>query len=153
MGPAGLIVGLLMNLIWIIPAIVIVVRYYQSLHYEIHEDEVIMHVGVITKTVKHVPFRTITNLKVKRGPFDRLFGLGTVDIQTAGKSGENGAEESLVGLSDVREVYNQITSKLRSIKQLEIYSQNDDKSIIEHKFRIETIELLQQIRNLIDRKI
>lgn len=116
MGPTGLIIGLLLNILWILPSIMLINRYYHSLHYELHEDEVIMHVGVITKTVKHVPFRTVTNIKVKRGPFDRIFGLGTIDIQTAGRSGESGAEESLVGLIDVRTVYKHIAAELRRFK-------------------------------------
>lgn len=64
-----------------------------------------MHVGVFTRSVKHVPFRAITNLKVRRGLLDRMFGLGTVDIQTAGMSGQSGAEESLIGLGAFKEVY------------------------------------------------
>lgn len=153
MSTIGLFVGLTINLVWIIPSIVLINRYYQSLHYEIHEDEVIMHVGVITKTVKHVPIRTITNLKVKRGPFDRLFNLGTIDIQTAGRSGENGAEESLVGLSDVREVYNKITSKLRMVRTRNATSGDDDNGFPEGYFLAEMIELLQQIRTLLDNKL
>lgn len=118
LGPAssvlGLILGLSLNLIWILPAFILINRYYHSLHYEIHEDEVIMHIGVITKTMKHVPYRTIINIKVKRGPFDRLFGLGTIDIQTAGRNRDGDAEESLEGLSNFKEVYNQLASAIRN---------------------------------------
>lgn len=116
MGSTGSLLGVLLNLIWILPAIVLINRYYHSLHYEIHEDEVIMHVGVITKTMKHVPFRTVTNIKVKRGPFDRLFSLGTIDIQTAGRSGESAAEESLVGLRNYRDVYDHVAQSLRNFR-------------------------------------
>ncbi len=43
--------------------------------------------GVITVTKKHVPFRTITNVKSRVGIFDRGFGIGAVKIETAGESG------------------------------------------------------------------
>lgn len=114
-GTPALILALTLNLIWILPTFMLIHRYYHSLHYEIHENEVIMHVGVITKTMKHVPFRTVTNIKVKRGPFDRLFGLGSIDMQTAGGNKDGGAEESLEGLSNFKEVYNQLALAIRNL--------------------------------------
>lgn len=111
----GLILAITSNLIWILPTYLLLNSRYHSLHYEIHEDEVIMHAGVITKTMKHVPFRNITFIRVKRDPLDRFFGLGTIDIQTAGRSGEGNAEESLTGLSNFREVYDQLASAIRNL--------------------------------------
>lgn len=90
--------------------------YYRSIRYELHEDEVVVIVGIITKSVKHVPFRTVTNLKVARGPFDRLFGLGSLAIQTAGMSGTTGAEENLQGLTDVQDVYERVARELRRFR-------------------------------------
>jgi membrane protein YdbS with pleckstrin-like domain len=109
----GFIVAVLINLAWLIPALLIIPPYYRNLQYEIHDDEVIVRAGVITKTVKHVPFRTVTYLEVKQGPFDRLFGIGTLNIQTAGMSGQSGAEESLRGLANFQEVYDQVAAVLR----------------------------------------
>jgi membrane protein YdbS with pleckstrin-like domain len=40
--------------------------------------------GIVNITKKHVPFRTIVNVRTRRGVFDRLFGIGTVLIETAG---------------------------------------------------------------------
>ena len=76
---------------WVI-AMLITVPYYRSLRYEIQDDEVIVKVGIITHSVKHVPYRTVTNITVKRDIFDRwFFNLGTLTIQTAGMSGQTGA--------------------------------------------------------------
>lgn len=108
---------LIADLVWWIPAILLVGLYYRSLSYEIQDDEVIVRVGIVTKSVKHVPYRTVTNLKVNRGILDRyLFNLGSLNIQTAGMSGTTGAEESLVGLSNVQEVYDHVAGKLRSFR-------------------------------------
>jgi membrane protein YdbS with pleckstrin-like domain len=109
----GLLVGLLVNIPWMAPALLLIGPYYRTLQYEIHEDEVIVRAGIITKSVKHVPFRTVTNLKVVRGPFDRIFGLGTLNIQTAGMSGQQGAEESLIGLPDVSAIYERVATAMR----------------------------------------
>jgi len=48
--------------------------------------EIYVKKGIIQITQKHVPFRTITYVKTRRGVFDRLFGIGTIQIETAAKS-------------------------------------------------------------------
>lgn len=112
----GLLIALGANLLWFVPGIFLLYPYYRSLQYEIYPDEVIVRAGIITKSVKHVPYRTVTNIETKRGPFDRLFGLGSLNIQTAGASGDSGPEEKLVGLPDVEAVYNRIAGVLRQFR-------------------------------------
>jgi len=112
----GAIVALVVNLLWLVPTLLIIPPYYRSLLYEIHDDEVIVRAGVITKSVKHVPFRTVTNLKVVQGPFDRLLGIGNLNIQTAGMSGQSGVEEKMAGLPNFQEVYEQVATALRRFR-------------------------------------
>lgn len=125
-GSKGLRIGFLVNLIWLVPSLAIIPSYYRSLRYEIRRDEVIVKAGVITKSVKHVPFRTVTNLKTKQDPLDRLFGLGTLNIQTAGMSGQSGAEESLVGLPIFEDVYDQVAGALRRFRGSMAPTQTED---------------------------
>jgi uncharacterized membrane protein YdbT with pleckstrin-like domain len=102
--------------VWIL-ALLLATPYYHSLSYEIQDDEVIVHVGVVTHSVKHVPYRTVTNITVRRDILDRwFFGLGSLHIQTAGMSGQSGAEEKLVGLSNVQEVYDLVVAELRRFR-------------------------------------
>ena len=118
-GSGGIFAGVFLGiavLFWIV-SVSLTGPYYRSLRYEIHDDEIIVHVGIITKSVKHVPFRTVTNIKINRGLLDRfVFNLGTLNIQTAGMSGSTGAEESLVGLADVQEIYEAVAVKLRKFR-------------------------------------
>jgi uncharacterized membrane protein YdbT with pleckstrin-like domain len=114
---AGLIISTLFSvptfLFWVI-AMALTVPYFRSLRYEILDEEVIVHVGVITHSVKHVPFRTVTNITVKRDIFDRwFFNLGSLYIQTAGMSGKSGVEEKLEGIENVQEVYDIVATALR----------------------------------------
>jgi len=103
-------------LYWLL-AIAVILPYFRSLSYEIHEDEVIVHVGILTHSVKHVPYRTVTNITVSRDIFDRwFFNLGTLQIQTAGMSGQSGAEEKLVGLENVQEIYEMVVTELRRFR-------------------------------------
>jgi uncharacterized membrane protein YdbT with pleckstrin-like domain len=106
-----------LNAAWWLVGMILAGPYYRSLRYEILDDEVKVHVGIWTKSVKHVPFRTVTNIATKRDIFDRgLFSIGTLNIQTAGMSGKKGAEESLVGLQDVHDVYEIVAGELRRFR-------------------------------------
>ena len=106
-----------LDLLWWLPAMILVGPYYRSLHYEIHEDEVIVHVGIWTQSIKHVPYRTVTNLTIKRDILDRQFNLGTLEIQTAGLSDSTGrAEQSLVGLVDAQTAHERLAVHLRRFR-------------------------------------
>jgi uncharacterized membrane protein YdbT with pleckstrin-like domain len=108
--------ALIEAVIWIL-ALALIYPYYRSLSYEIQDDEVIVRVGVIDLSVKHVPYRTVTNITVRRDILDRwFFGLGSLHIQTAGMSGQSGAEEKLVGLPNVQEVYELVVAELRRFR-------------------------------------
>jgi uncharacterized membrane protein YdbT with pleckstrin-like domain len=118
-GDVALIIGIITvaDFLWWLPALVLAGAYYRSLGYEVRDDEVIVHVGVWTKSVKHVPYRTVTNIQINRDIFDRwLFNIGSLNIQTAGMSGTTGAEESLVGLPNVQEVYELVAGELRRFR-------------------------------------
>jgi uncharacterized membrane protein YdbT with pleckstrin-like domain len=102
-----------LDILWWVPAMLLAAPYYRSLRYEIEDDQAIVRGGIWTRSVKHVPYRTVTNITVKRDVIDRLLGLGTLDIQTAGMSGSSGsAEQSLVGLEDAQQVYELVASAL-----------------------------------------
>jgi uncharacterized membrane protein YdbT with pleckstrin-like domain len=113
---ALLFVNIVLNGLWWLIALILIGPYYHSLRYEVQDDEVVVNAGIWTKSVKHVPYRTVTNLEVKRDVVDRWLGIGTLNIQTAGMSGQTGAEERLVGLSNVQEVYASVAEELRRFR-------------------------------------
>jgi membrane protein YdbS with pleckstrin-like domain len=118
--------GAVIFLCWLV-GMILTGPYYRSLRYEVMADEVIVRAGIITKSVKHVPYRTVTNITIQRGPMDRwLFNLGTLNIQTAGMSGTTGAEESLVGLPDVGTVYDIVATELRRFRGSQAPTAADD---------------------------
>ena len=109
-------VTVVLNGLWWVVALILIGPYYRSLRYEVQDDEVVVNAGIWTKSVKHVPYRTVTNMQVKRDVVDRWLGIGTLNIQTAGMSGQTGAEERLVGLSNVQEVYESVAAELRRFR-------------------------------------
>ncbi len=112
------------NLIWLIPALIILPIYVNSIEYSVISEsgetmpEIYVKKGILTITRKHVPFRTITNIASKIGPFDRFFGVGNVSIETAGYSGANqqGPEEKLEGIIFHEEVRDFILRELRKFR-------------------------------------
>ena len=113
------------NLIWFVPALVAIPPYVRSIEYSVKSEsgdtmpEIYSKRGIITITRKHVPFRTITNISSRAGPFDRLFKIGSVHIETAGYSGasQKGPEEKISGIIFYEEVRDFILKELRKFKE------------------------------------
>ena len=114
-----------LNLGWLITALVFIPIYLNSFEYSVRAEsgeasaEVYVKKGIVTKTEKHVPFRTITNISSKTGPLDRLFGIGSVEIETAGYSGiaQEGPEEKIQGITFFEELRDFILLELRRYKE------------------------------------
>lgn len=111
------------NLIWLIPAWVLTPIYVGRIEYSVIAEsgetmpEVYVRKGIISITRKHVPFRTITNISTTAGPFDRLFGIGNINIETAGYSGQkSGPEEKLEGFEFYEELRDFILQELRKFR-------------------------------------
>jgi len=115
---------IVLNLIWLIPALIIQPFYVNSIEYSVKAEsgetmpEIYVKRGIVTVTRKHVPFRTITNIASNAGPFARLFGIGSVHIETAGFSGasQTGPEEKLEGIVFYEEVRDFILNELRKFR-------------------------------------
>jgi membrane protein YdbS with pleckstrin-like domain len=111
------------NLVWLIPAWILTPLYVGRIEYSVIAEsgetmpEVYVRKGIISITRKHVPFRTITNISTTAGPFDRLFGIGNVNIETAGYSGQkSGPEEKLEGFEFYEELRDFILQELRKFR-------------------------------------
>jgi membrane protein YdbS with pleckstrin-like domain len=113
-----------LNLIWLIPSLLFTPYYYRSIEYSVKAEsgetmpEIYVKKGIVTVTRKHVPFRAITNISSNIGPFDRLFGIGSVHIETAGFSGssQTGPEEKIEGIVFHEEVRDFILKELRKFR-------------------------------------
>jgi membrane protein YdbS with pleckstrin-like domain len=115
----------IINLVWLVPALIAIPPYFKSIEYSVKAEsgdtmpEIYSKRGIITITRKHVPFRTITNISSRAGPFDRLFRIGSVHIETAGYSGpkQAGPEEKISGIVFYEEVRDFILKELRKFKE------------------------------------
>ena len=108
----------------LIPYLIVYPIYIRSFEYSVlgksgeTMPEIYVKKGLINITRKHVPFRTITNIQSVAGPFDRLFGIGSIEIETASGSGSSlqSAEEKLEGLTFYNELRDFILMELRKFK-------------------------------------
>jgi len=124
LGPVNIwTIGL--QLLWLVPAILITPIYIRSIEYSVKAEsgetmpEIYVKKGIFTITRNHVPFRTITNISSHAGIFDRMFGIGSVHIETAGYSGQDqrGPEENMEGVVFYEEVRDFILKELRKLTE------------------------------------
>lgn len=87
--------------------------YYESMWYELREDEMSWKRGVWFRTTGIVPFNRITNLDVKQGPVMRALGISTLAVQTAGYSGQAVPEIRIEGMENAEELREIIRSLVR----------------------------------------
>jgi len=124
--------------------------------------------GIITITKRHVPFRTVTNVQTRRGVFDRIMGIGTVLIETAGgtvgppptgivplliqKLGGGNSEERVEGIRFHEELRDYILREMRAIGKAprdEHVRESRSKRIFTKK----TLEAFKEVRDALKESI
>ena len=87
--------------------------YYQSMWYELHDDEMRWKRGVWFRTTGIVPYNRITNLDLKQGPVMRWLNISTLSIQTAGYSGQAVPEIRIEAIEHAEELRELIRTLVR----------------------------------------
>ncbi len=87
--------------------------YYDSMWYELHDDEMRWKRGVIFRRTGIVPYNRVTNIDVKQGPVMRPLSISTVSIQTAGYSGKGVPEISIEGIVYAEELRELLRTMVR----------------------------------------
>ncbi|MEM3514043.1 MAG: PH domain-containing protein [Candidatus Hadarchaeum sp.] len=98
-------------------------KYYASISYTLTSDEVLVERGVWWKMKHTVPYARVMSIDVIQGPLSRKFGIGSVQIYTAGYTGpvggtsgpgSRGAEASIWGVTNFLEIRETILRHVRS---------------------------------------
>ncbi|VVB97963.1 Bacterial PH domain protein [uncultured archaeon] len=93
--------------IFLIPYLVWIELRYRNYTYYIAETEMIIRRGVLRIERTTIPFEKVQNVNVSRSVLERLLGLATLKIETAGTNpGE--AEGVIPGVSSYRDVVDEI---------------------------------------------
>lgn len=72
---------------------------YHFYKYDLLDHGFYKETGIIFKSYATIPYDRIQNVDIYRGIFDRMFGLSTLRMHTAGIGGIPSAEGSLSGIS------------------------------------------------------
>lgn len=88
--------------------------YYESMSYELRDDEINWKRGVWFRSTGIVPYNRITNLDVRQGPLMRMLKISNLSIQTAGYSGQAVPEIQIEAIEFAEELRELIRSQVRS---------------------------------------
>jgi membrane protein YdbS with pleckstrin-like domain len=137
-----------------LPILIILPFYVRSMEFIVHGNEVVVKKGLVNKTVKHCPYRNIVNISTTAGPLDRFFGIGCVNIETAGKSGMVAEpEEKLEGLILYHEIRDYILRRLRVYQSTQTGKESIDIPTNQESLQRETIRTLKEIRDLLKERL
>ncbi len=84
-----------------------------NLSYVIREDRVTIHKGILTKKKQNIPFRAVTDFVLQRTIYDRILGIGSIKVQTAGQSQNTVYEGNLAGLLDYDNLHGELREKIK----------------------------------------
>jgi membrane protein YdbS with pleckstrin-like domain len=80
-------------------SVVHAVLYYRSWRYEVRGDSLYLTRGVLTRVQTVAPYVRVQHIDARRGPVERILGLSTLVVYTAGS---RGADVTVPGLTDDR---------------------------------------------------
>lgn len=103
----GLVVIFILFIIW-------TRWYYDSMFYELHDDELRWRRGVWFCTTGIVPYNRITNIDIRQGPVMRWLGISSISIQTAGYSGQAVPEIRIEAIEHAEELRELLRTAVRS---------------------------------------
>jgi len=129
--------------------------YFDTLTYTIEEDLVMGTRGVFFKKRVTVPFRKITNIDISQGPVQRMFGLGSIHVQTAGAAGAQAvvAELRIEGMKEFDELRDEILRLLRAFyKQPAADASSTTATAADSASMTAVVDELRAIRTLLEKQ-
>ncbi|KAF0126725.1 MAG: membrane-flanked domain protein [Elusimicrobia bacterium] len=116
--PGTVIIPLFMGLFLLIAFLLAIwiPAFYRSLEYSIDDDAIRCNSGVFWKRRVTVPYSKVTNVDITQGPVQRMYGVGSVHVQTAGAGGAQGgmAELAFMGVRNLEGVREAIMTRVKT---------------------------------------
>lgn len=89
-------------LFFVLPPILLImysVKRYQNWFFQVHNDHLEINKGVVRKVSMVVPYVRVQHIDTNRGPLERMLGLSSLRVYTAGSKG---ADMRIPGLTKMR---------------------------------------------------
>ena len=124
----------------------------KNLSYVIREDRVTIHKGILTKTKQNIPYRAVTDFVLHRSLYDRLLGIGSIRVQTAGQSQTGtGYEGNLAGLLDYDNLHSDLREKIKVLHPASTGNSQPNKSGTDSEVLEDILSELKKIRRTLDK--
>ncbi|MFB6152409.1 MAG: PH domain-containing protein [Haloarculaceae archaeon] len=111
-------VGAVALMVFLVVGVGRAVLYYRSWRYEVREDSLYLTRGVLTRRQTVAPYVRVQHIDTQRSPFDRLLGLSSLVVYTAGT---RGADVTIPGLT-----YDRAATLQTRLKRLAIATEEED---------------------------
>jgi putative membrane protein len=131
---------------WLILGNIYLNRYFERLECELTTRSLRFKKGYIFQTERTIPLDKIQDLTFKEGPLLKFFGLSILKIETAGNTGQNSADLSLIGIVNAVDFRNLVFEQRDKVTEMSTATEETES----------TTELLKDIRDTlrsIDHKI
>ena len=138
-------VGLFTLPFWMFIGPIIVTTRYNALSAELTERSVHLRTGVLSRVEKTVPLDKIQDLSLRTGPILTLFGLASVQVETAGQAA-TGADMALPGLSNAQEFRDAVLARRDHLSD-----RNSMPAAAPAVADTRVVELLEEIRDSLQR--
>lgn len=89
---------------------------YRNFTYELGDTEIVIRQGVITRKTTVIPYATIQDIASERSMLERMLGLATLEIETAG-SAHLASETDLPGIANKDALIHDIMQRVARAKQ------------------------------------
>lgn len=123
-------------------------RYLNHVECELTDRYLRFRKGILYQVEKTIPLDNIQDLTFKEGPLLRYFELSTLQIETAGQSGQGTTDMTLIGIRDAAAFRNRVIAQRERITGRDDASPRDDAP--QAALQTERIEhLLTEIRDAI----
>lgn len=112
-------------------------RYFKRLECELTTRSLRFKKGYIFQTERTIPLDKIQDLTFKEGPLLKYFGISLLKIETAGNTGQNSADLSLIGIVDAVQFRNMVFEQRDKVTETSSSTERSEN----------TVDLLIDIRN------
>ena len=144
--------SLIITLLGIVVVILIqfyLLAYIRTLRYRLSEHDLRLDSGVFWKKRKVIPLQKITNANTLQGPLERLFGLGHLNVHTAGHGASTSPEGRLVGLEEFERIKEEIMQKVTMAKADSETTEDKPRDRTERELLKEMLEVLSRIEKIL----
>ncbi|WP_070364963.1 PH domain-containing protein [Halodesulfurarchaeum formicicum] len=125
--------GMVLAVLFVIGALAYEILRYRFFAYELTDDSLYIHSGVLFRRERDIPLGRIQNVDITRSIFQRALGIGAVGIETAGGSSTEAAL-NFVSRAEATRLQEGIRTRKRSLDESDsIHTDTEDTSGESHE--------------------